>query len=182
MGYILTVYSRHAYKEYLLPAEQNIDYKITLFKELFQLREDIVLRMENTGGEWRVLPDEWYTLTYTAAGRESAFEQPLRDSDICSLMTDSGEKITVIVKVSTQFFRVFDKFDLGSRRYISIGTAPENTICYDFMHIVSREHAVIQRDGEDYIIEDKSTNGLFVNARRVQGSQLLRYGDRKSVV
>ena len=181
MGYILTVYSRHAYKEYLLPAEQNIDYKITLFKELFQLREDIVLRMENTGGEWRVLPDEWYTLTYTAAGRESAFEQPLRDSDICSLMTDSGEKITVIVKVSTQFFRVFDKFDLGSRRYISIGTAPENTICYDFMHIVSREHAVIQRDGEDYIIEDKSTNGLFVNARRVQGSQLLRYGDRINV-
>lgn len=180
MGHILTVYSRYAYKEYLLPAESNRNYGIILYKELFRLNEDIVLEMENAGGVWRVLRSGDYTLNYTE-GRGDAFEQPLQDKDIYSLVARSGEKITVIVTVSEQFFRVFDKFDLDARKFISIGTAPENTICYDFMHIVSKEHAVIRQDGDGFTIEDKSTNGLFVNARRVAGTQKLEYGDRINV-
>ena len=180
MGHVLTIYSRHAYKEYLLPAETNRNYEIVLYKELFQLDADIALELENDSGVWRILRSDSYTLTYTE-GKGDAFGHPLQDKDIYSLVTRSSAKITVIVKQSEQFFRVFDKFNLDARKFISIGTAPENTICYDFMHIVSKEHAIIRQDGDGFVIEDKSTNGLFVNARRVSGVQRLEYGDRINV-
>jgi len=180
MGYVLTIYSRHAYKEYLLPAETNINYKIVLFKELFQLSEDIVLEMENTDGGWKFLRGKAYSLTRTD-NHQDVIGELLQNNDIYSLVSHSGEKVTVIVKVTTQFFRVFQKFDLDSRKFISIGTAPENTICYDFMRIVSKEHAVIRRDGGGYLLEDRSTNGIFVNAKRITGTRPLEYGDRINV-
>ncbi len=42
---------------------------------------------------------------------------------------------------------------------------------------VSRIHAEIRREGEDYVVYDLSTNGTFVNAVRVEGSRKLAHGD-----
>lgn len=176
MGYILTVYSQSAYKEYLLPAVINANYSIVLYKELFHLSEDVALEMENVDGKWRILPGDTAALVYMDS-RKEAYGQDLADSDIYSLSLPAGEKVTIIVKVSDRFFRVFDKFSLEGVDSITIGTAPGNGIRYDFMHVVSDVHAAILRKGSDFIVEDRSRNGLFVNARRVAGSKRLEYGD-----
>ncbi len=42
---------------------------------------------------------------------------------------------------------------------------------------VSRRHAEIQMGDAGYVVTDTSTNGLFVNGDRVEGSQILRRGD-----
>lgn len=42
---------------------------------------------------------------------------------------------------------------------------------------VSRRHAEIQLGEDGYVVTDTSTNGLFVNGDRVEGSRLLRRGD-----
>jgi len=42
---------------------------------------------------------------------------------------------------------------------------------------VSRRHAEIQLGDDGYVVTDTSTNGLFVNGDRVEGSRLLRRGD-----
>src|SRR5262249_18381020 len=44
---------------------------------------------------------------------------------------------------------------------------------------VSRIHAQIERDGRQYVVEDRdSRNGTFVNDKKVTGKQLLRNSDR----
>ena len=42
---------------------------------------------------------------------------------------------------------------------------------------VSREHAVIAPSLLGYMLTDRSTNGVFINGERIQGSQLLCQGD-----
>lgn len=176
MGCILTVYSQSTYKEYLLPAVMNADHSIVFYKNLFRLSDNVRLDLENRDGAWSVRRSAQFSLTYME-GREDAFERVLHNGDICSLSLGGGEKITLIVNISDRFFQVFDKYSLKDVGKISIGTSQENTIVYDFMHVVSKIHAVISHTDSGYMIEDRSANGLFVNARRVSGSKALEYGD-----
>lgn len=46
-----------------------------------------------------------------------------------------------------------------------------------YQKIVSRLHAEIKREGPHYVLYDKSTNGTFVNNRRIDKPCLLRSGD-----
>lgn len=58
----------------------------------------------------------------------------------------------------------------------SIGRTPDNTVVIDHP-AVSGHHATVFRDGDHYVIEDfGSTNGTFVNGKRVS-RQTLRDGD-----
>lgn len=176
MSCVLTVYSKSAYKEFLLPAVLNANHSIMLDHSLFHLADDISLELENTGGEWKVLPNAAFSLTYTDSKKDAVL-CTLRDKDIFSLTQSDGERMTLIVKIGSGIFPVFDKYCLDDGADISIGSGGENEVCYDFMHTVTRVHAVIRRQGPECLILDKSVNGLFVNAERVTGSRRLSYGD-----
>ena len=60
---------------------------------------------------------------------------------------------------------------------VTIGTNEENIIKYGFQDIVSRRHAVISKTGSAAQIEDCSSNGVFVNYRRISGKVRLNFGD-----
>lgn len=63
------------------------------------------------------------------------------------------------------------------RDWISIGRGSENAIRLTDRN-VSREHAVLTRDGDRVVIEDCSSfNGVFVNGVRIQGTAEIRPGD-----
>src|SRR5262249_5644341 len=58
----------------------------------------------------------------------------------------------------------------------TIGRRPDNTIVFDDA-AVSGHHACVFREGEDLIVEDlESTNGTFVNDKRVTRQRLSRGG------
>jgi class 3 adenylate cyclase len=60
---------------------------------------------------------------------------------------------------------------------VSIGRAPDCDLVLDYPYI-SRVHARIERQGKDYLLVDSgSTNGTFVNGRRVEQMQMLASGD-----
>jgi pSer/pThr/pTyr-binding forkhead associated (FHA) protein len=60
---------------------------------------------------------------------------------------------------------------------MSVGRSPDNEIAIQDAE-VSRRHARISFSGGLYQIEDSgSTNGSFVNGRRVQGTVILQHGD-----
>ena len=62
-----------------------------------------------------------------------------------------------------------------------LGRHPECDIVLDAA-AVSRQHAQILQEGQDYYIEDlHSRNGTFVNGRLVQGKRLLADGDRLKI-
>lgn len=67
-------------------------------------------------------------------------------------------------------------FDLVEEK-IGIGRSPNNTIPIPDPEI-SRKHAQLVWQGEGYALEDLgSTNGSFVNARRIMGFTPLHHGD-----
>ena len=53
MSYILSVYSKQAFKECLLPAINNADYELCIQKELFGLKKEQEIPMEIIDGKWR---------------------------------------------------------------------------------------------------------------------------------
>jgi serine phosphatase RsbU (regulator of sigma subunit) len=62
-----------------------------------------------------------------------------------------------------------------------LGRHPECDIVLDAA-AVSRQHAQILNDGDNYFVEDlHSRNGTFVNGRLVEGRHLLRDGDRLKI-
>jgi pSer/pThr/pTyr-binding forkhead associated (FHA) protein len=63
---------------------------------------------------------------------------------------------------------------------VSVGRHPDSTIFLDDV-TVSRNHAVVERDGTDWYIVDKgSLNGTYVNRRRVE-RHLLSDGDELQI-
>ncbi|MBO7476831.1 MAG: FHA domain-containing protein [Salinivirgaceae bacterium] len=62
---------------------------------------------------------------------------------------------------------------------ISIGRNPDNDIVVDSnFNTVSGHHATITRSGDNYVFEDHSTNGSYVNGQRVHNTTvILRHGD-----
>lgn len=69
----------------------------------------------------------------------------------------------------------------------SIGRLPDNTVVVDNA-AVSGHHAAVFRDGDHFVIEDlASTNGTFVNGKRVsrqtlQGGDVVRVGKGKHAI
>ncbi|MBF0491408.1 MAG: FHA domain-containing protein [Deltaproteobacteria bacterium] len=63
---------------------------------------------------------------------------------------------------------------------ISLGRSPSNDVVLKEAK-VSRQHAAINKQGNDYILIDlKSSNGVYVNGKRVE-EQILKDGDQVSV-
>ncbi|MBO7476830.1 MAG: FHA domain-containing protein [Salinivirgaceae bacterium] len=62
---------------------------------------------------------------------------------------------------------------------ISIGRNPDNDIVVDSgFNTVSGHHATITRSGDNYVFEDHSTNGSYVNGQKVHNTTItLRHGD-----
>ena len=55
-----------------------------------------------------------------------------------------------------------------SKREITIGRSIDNDLILPNEH-VSRLHAVIARNGDGFLLEDRSSNGILVNGKRVSG-------------
>ncbi|HEX6679526.1 MAG TPA: FHA domain-containing protein [Gaiellaceae bacterium] len=63
----------------------------------------------------------------------------------------------------------------------TIGRSPDNDIFLDDV-TVSRKHAVLAQDGNQFLIEDLgSLNGTFVNRRRIESPTRLESGDEVQV-
>src|SRR5262245_66396926 len=56
----------------------------------------------------------------------------------------------------------------------SIGRAPSNQLCLGG-ELVSRQHCVIRKVGNQFVIEDLSTNGTFVNNEPVKKRELANF-------
>ena len=176
MSFVLSLYSTRAFKEYLLPAVNNADYSLMIQSELFGLREDCEIRMEIMDGKWRFVPSTKYHIFYTAT-KISYTGETLQDGDILTASLYNGEQISVVIMESSDFFTVYDKFSLSNIDRITIGKNSNNIFCYNYLNLVSGLHATIMKKGDRYIVEDSSSNGLFVNGKRIVGSYQLYYGD-----
>lgn len=171
---IIIVYGTEVYKEYQLPNIMNADYSILIEKELFQLVRDVELKMDITERGWRFLESEEYRIM---AGRVQVPEKQIGEGDIVNFVLDGGKRIDVLVTEAEFRFPVLQKLDLKMLNRISLGKNPENDIRYSFQTLISGTHAVIQRYGDGFYLDDRSANGLFFNGKRIRGQKRLEFGD-----
>lgn len=176
MSYILSVYSKQAFKECLLPAINNADYGLNIQKELFGLMEELEIPMEIIDGKWRFEQMSNVRLYYTATKKEYSGEV-IQDGDVFSFVTNCGEQISIIVRETDKSFSVYEKFELSDVDEITFGKGEENAFSYNCLLLISKQHGRIVRKGNYFILEDTSSNGIFVNSKRVVGSWQLQFGD-----
>ena len=67
------------------------------------------------------------------------------------------------------------------QRRISFGTSSDNDVVIQGTGVSRRHCAILKYSDGSYAIEDYSTNGTFVNGRRISGSESLNVGDRVSL-
>lgn len=176
MSVVLTVYSTKAFKKYLLPAVDNIDYRLNLQGDLFGIPEDVAVTLENINGKWKIVIDESLTII-NAKDRAAYRGEKLENGNILFMELGSGIRISFIVEETEKSFLVYEKYDLSDVHEITIGKDESNNFCFNSYDLISKEHARMFRKGNGFVIEDKSANGTFVNAKRVVGSRQLGYGD-----
>lgn len=178
MSVVLSIYSEHAYKEFALPAVQNVVTTLTIRRDVFGLPREINLYLENTDGEWQFSAEN--TVDLRCEGK-SAVEQPLKDGQYISCSLQGRSALAVMVSISDQRFFSYEKYTLSSGS-VTIGSAENSGIQYVFTsqshQYISGIHAVISSKGNSLILQDKSRNGVFVNDVRVHGEIVLKFGDR----
>lgn len=173
MNSVLALYSKEAFKEYILPSELNSDYSLIISKEIFHLYEDISLNLEVVDGKWRIKQIEKCMLI----GNEEDETRFLKNGDVIRFRTGSQMDLTIVVSEEQKCFRAYHKYYLHDLFQISIGKDEENDIVYDYLKMISRHHAVIERRGREFVIRNKSANGIYINSMLVKGECVLKFGD-----
>ena len=62
MSTILNIYSSNSFRRFLLPPVNDASYSVLLSKGMFQLEENVELKLENINHEWFFWPTDEYQL------------------------------------------------------------------------------------------------------------------------
>lgn len=186
MSTILTIYSYHAFKRFLLPAINDADYSILLAESLFHIDQNLNLRMEVVDNKWFLLPSEIYSLQTVQGDMNPVYGYSLDQlckggNSTLQLFLNGRHALSILVRITDEFFSPYTHYDLSSvREPLSIGRDPDNMICFDYedQHYLSGKHArIIKKNGILYFEDLHSANGSFINNKRVIESVPVNYGD-----
>lgn len=180
MRVILSINSARGFQEYLLPVANDQEYVILLRKDVFGLSHNVSLTLEAAGSRWFFQESNEYYLEWVHQAQQRD-EKSLRGDDLLRINFLGGDILSVMISEMEYALTVFDKYELKDCQSISIGKDAGNDIQYDVRNLISREHAVLLRNGEGFSLEDRSKNGVFVNAVRMSGRRTLNFGDRISI-
>ena len=173
MSIVISAYGQNAFCEFLLPAVNNTDTEILLKKSIFAFPQDLILRLEVVEKAWYIKSTEEYTVT-KQSGQENG---PLVNGDILIVRDSCGNQVSLIVRETEASFSVFTKYDLTGIPGLTVGSENNNHIVYQYQSLVSRHHATLQRTAQGFCIQDTSSNGTFINGRKISGTYELKIGD-----
>lgn len=173
MSFLLSCYSETAFQEFILPNMNNSDYSIVLDHSVFNLADDISLKLEVVEGDWRFVGISEGTHPTAKSIQQNSL---IKNGDL--IQVRQGDSVLSIVVMSfTPALDNFRKYQIGIPCKITIGKAGDNDIRYDFNSLVSQHHAVITIGNDGCYVTDLSRNGIFVGSRRMRDSGKLRFGE-----
>lgn len=168
------VYSKLVCKEFLLPNLHDVDYKINLYSNIFHLRKDVEICLENSTKGWEIISTEAYQIKCEHVIEERHL---LQNGKILEIVTENGERMQLIAIESKMSFPVARKYDIRSMKEISVGKGTGNLVQYRFMELISNSHMTLSHHSNGWYLTDTSTNGVFCENVRVQGRRQLRFGE-----
>ncbi len=171
---ILMLYNKWVCKEFLLPNIYDADYKLHLYKEMFQLKEDVEILLENSSKGWELVSTEKYGIWQK---QQSQDRHLLINEEIVGILTNYNEVLDIVVIDTQLCFPITEKYDIRMMQEISIGKADGNLIQYRFMELISSFHMTLSKQSDGWYLSDTSTNGIFCENVRVKGQRRLYFGD-----
>lgn len=186
-GMVISAYTVEAFKEYQLPALKDANYSITLRSDFFCLKNNLILDLENLGGQWRFRKSSHYTLHFEKNRPYS--KENLKNGMLIYVKAKDEAEIALIVKSVGSLFHAYEKISLSEVDELTIGRNAHNDISYNYeikigadkRKLVSKHHAKVKRSKKGYQIIDCSGsdhgNGVYVNFHRVEKEQELEFGD-----
>lgn len=179
MGIVLSVYSKIAFKEFILPSINNSDYKVTLRGDYFQIGEDLTLNLEVLSDQWFIKDGMGYSISQNNI---PCNRSELHDSEIYAIHAASHDELSLIIKEVEGSFHAYRKFLLKNNTEITVGKDAANVICYDYLGMVSRSHAIIRLSSTGLSIENKSPNGVYINSQRIDGTAEVAFGSYINII
>ncbi len=173
MSLMLTGYSELVGQEFIMPEKNNSNHCVILDHNVFGTIADIRLYFDVMDGEWRFLN---VSNNCILDRRSISPGKQLESGDIIHL-SEGNTRIAVVAIKFTPDINGLRKFKLENRVSISIGTENDNDIIVQNTPLVSRHHAILTVNQNSCMVSDQSSNGTFVNGRRIQGPTALEYGD-----
>lgn len=179
MGLVIMAYAGDALKEYSLPAMNDMDYTITLEKTLYRTQKDINLKLENINGQWKIVNTSQYIVyNYSNEKYDGGI---LQDGQAFLLKTDMSERLSLLVAQTDGTFKIMHKYPIDNYSQIRIGSDKNCEIKYVFQSYISKNHAIMQRSGNDWFISDYSSNGTFMDGIKIGVNRQLNLGDCISI-
>lgn len=174
MNFKILVYTSGVFKEIFLPPITDGEYSVLFKKEDFGLSVDLEMNFEVTDGIWKyrrskncqIIKDE-----------RICVGEPLLDNDVVTIVYSANIQMTVIVNEIERSIETFLKFDISNFRKVSIGKSKDNDIIFEYQNLISRKHAVLYSENGGIYVQDYSTNGIYINSKRIQGIHRLEFGD-----
>lgn len=178
MNIILSVYSIRAFKEFVLPASDNIEITLNLRRDIFIMDEDVNLKLENIDGNWYFTGSQSYGLTVLDKPYQHS---PLKGGDYFKLYYKKNQILAIMIRSVLEQLDTYRKFNLKGQT-LQIGMGQDCALRYSFEYdghqFISQTHATVIMTNDGMALSDFSKNGVFVNDIRVNGKCILRFGDR----
>lgn len=173
---ILMVYNTQICKEFLLPNLYNADHTLLLRKDICRLVRDLELHLEISAGRWELIGGGDYRIR--VRGEEQYQEKVgLTHQELLDIRTAAGDRFQILVIDCMLSFPVMEKYDISGMKEVSVGKSDGSLIRYQFMDLVSGDHAVIRRGSRGWKLIDTSSNGVFCGNVRIQRERDLTFGD-----
>ncbi|MCL2151803.1 MAG: type VII secretion protein EssC [Oscillospiraceae bacterium] len=173
MSYVLTIYLKSGMQEIFLPSVQNRAVSLGINKEITQHNIEAALSLDIFDDTWSIRPNA-----------DVLFDIPYKLTDglrIDAKMKKTGEEIVIFVEALDLGRTRFQRFRVAPGVPITLGSDRNNMIRYNTRNLVSSRHLTIEPSPAGATLVDHSSNGSFINDRRVNGRQNLRFGDTISV-
>lgn len=173
MSFVLTGYSEQGCQEFIIPETNGSNHRIILDQCIFGTVENVELYVDIVGKAWRFAG---VSENCSASAKGLSPGQLIRSGSTIYLSAGTTQIVITAIEF-TPDIGCLKKYSVEHASCVSIGTGSENDIIIENNPLVSRNHAALTFDSGYCTVTDYSSNGVFVNGRRVHKSQRLAYGD-----
>ncbi len=177
MNYTLKCYFENNIYEYFLPGINNRKIKVDIESNISGCRDDFDINLEVWNDTWFIVSSEQLKIKNKQVNKYLDKVSLEKNLVINLELTNTNEKVVIIVYENYSGYTSFDKY-INNFQEITIGSGASNDLQYNSQNLVTKQHLIIKnnRDGS-CIAYDKSSNGTFVNGKKITDRIRLNFGD-----
>lgn len=176
MELILLIYSKEVSRAYRVFGGTASPDIIRIPAHEFLIHDTLEIPILNTGGTWHFSPDPDRIYQIYDRGHPIT-NQPIQNQSVFQIKTVHRDYLCVLAFTDIDVRKAYEHYSIKGQTKISLGKLNSSTIQYDMSGFISNVHMHMIYVNQQWIIEDKSSNGLFVNGEQIKESRCLEFGD-----